>query len=408
MRVGSSPSTHLVLLHGSDVAVLDVAGVAAELLAALATAALASTGAGRGSSLGGLGGGRGGLGGGDEDGRGGRLGGGGSLSGSRGLGVASDGSLCGTGSGGSGGDSGSRGRLGRGGAGAGTTGRLGSTTGKGLGGAGNGRGALRNSGGTRNHLGARDGVGAELSVDVEEDTLIVGLVQLGTQGTLGLLSTGTSDLEVEALGVVLGTVLLATGVEGDDLVSENVEAGLDVLGDLDHPAVAVGDELVGGVLAGGGGAVDQTLLADLEELEGLLVDGLAAAGAAGGEVVEDGALVGLGPGVPLEEDAVTGGDTGVTLGVLGILVADDVGGSEGLGADEAVVGGSVGPTDDNRRVAAVGQGEDVVTGVGGAVDDNVVDVAVGSNANGTGEGREDGLLGEGRHCEELSVFGKLR
>lgn len=49
-----------------------------------------------------------------------------------------------------------------------------------------------------------------------------------------------SDLEVNALGVVLGAVLLSGGVQGDDLVAEHEGASGDVGGDGDLPGVVVG------------------------------------------------------------------------------------------------------------------------------------------------------------------------
>jgi hypothetical protein len=120
---------------------------------------------------------------------------------------------------------------------------------------------------------AGDGIAGRVAVDVELDALVVGLVQLSSKNTLGLLSAGTFDLEVEALRVVLGTILLETTMESNDLVTEDIGTGLDVLRDLNEPAVVVGNELVRAVGTGVTG-LDETNLVDLEELEGLLVDGL--------------------------------------------------------------------------------------------------------------------------------------
>jgi len=184
---------------------------------------------------------------------------------------------------------------------------------------------------------AGDGIASRVAVDVELDALVVRLIQLSSKDTLGLLSTGTLDLEVEALRVVLGTVLLETTMESNDLVTEDIGTGLNVLRDLNEPAVVVGNELVGAVGTGVTG-IDETNLVDLEELEGLLIDGLTASRTARGQHVNDRSLVALGPVGPLDVDLVTGLDLGVTLGVLSTAVADDVCRAEGIRGYITVVG----------------------------------------------------------------------
>lgn len=73
-------------------------------------------------------------------------------------------------------------------------------------------------------------------------------------------------------------------MQGNDLVAEDIVARCNVLRNLNEPAVSIRDELVGSPDAWDCRAVDQTGTADLEELEGGLVDAFAAS-AAGGEVV---------------------------------------------------------------------------------------------------------------------------
>lgn len=104
-------------------------------------------------------------------------------------------------------------------------------------------------------------------------------------------------------------------MQGNDLVAQDVVAGGEALGDVDGPGVVVGDELVGGPLVGGG--VEDTRLVELEEAQGGLV-GLGAVALALREVVEDRAVVALGPGVPLEVKAAASGDLdgGLTGGGL--------------------------------------------------------------------------------------------
>jgi hypothetical protein len=87
-----------------------------------------------------------------------------------------------------------------------------------------------------------------------------------------------------------------------------------------------------------------TLLGNLEELEGVLVNAGALA-VARCKVIQNRALVRIGPGVPLEGDLATGRDSRVQLGVGGASVARDIGASKGVGGNESKVGSSVGPRD---------------------------------------------------------------
>lgn len=87
--------------------------------------------------------------------------------------------------------------------------------------------------------GSGDGVGGEVLVEVEEDTGVSGSVERGSGDTAGGGGSGASDLKVDALGVELGAVGLASGVQGEDLVTENVVARGKVRGDLDGPGVAL-------------------------------------------------------------------------------------------------------------------------------------------------------------------------
>ena len=67
-------------------------------------------------------------------------------------------------------------------------------------------GLLPLGGAGEGQLGAGDGVGVEGGVEVEVDALLVGRVQGSAQGALGLLGAAAGDLEVDALGIVLGAV----------------------------------------------------------------------------------------------------------------------------------------------------------------------------------------------------------
>lgn len=139
-------------------------------------------------------------------------------------------------------------------------------------------------------------------VDVKLDAGVGGSVELGANNTIGLLGTAAGNLNVDALGIVLGTVLLGSGVERNDFVAEDVLARGKVLGDSHGPGVVVGNQLVGSPLA-----VLVTSTLNLKPLEILLLDGLEVAGV-GSSVSENGANVGCGPGAPVEVDFATSGD----------------------------------------------------------------------------------------------------
>ena len=95
------------------------------------------------------------------------------------------------------------------------------------------------------------------------------------------------------------------------------------------------------------------------------------------------------PGVPLDGNAITGGDRGVAASCGGCLVADDVAVSEGVRLDEAVVriGGS--PAYNSGRVGHIGEGGRVISLVRDTIDDNVANVSMGGNTGGTGQSRDE-------------------
>ena len=190
-------------------------------------------------------------------------------------------------------------------------------------------------------------------MSVEEDTVVLGSVESRSESSLGAGSSGTGDLDVDALGVVLGAVLLAGRVETDDLVAQDVVAVGDGLGDGGRPAVVVADQVVGGPLSGRAAAIDEALGVDLEELQRSRVDGGALA-VAGGKVRDDGAVVALRPFSPLELNvraSLNGGSQGAGLAVL---VADDVLRRVAGAVDETEVGGAGGPANGVRGIVGVG------------------------------------------------------
>jgi hypothetical protein len=167
-------------------------------------------------------------------------------------------------------------------------------------------------------------------VRVEENTGLRVSVELGSQSTLGVVSTRASDVDVEALGVVLSTILGTSAVKGDDLVTEDVASSGKSLGDSAGPGVVVLDKI-----GCSPGAIESSSI-DLNPLEGGRVR-LGALSRALGDVSQDRTDVRLGPVGPLELNGATSLDGERPGSRCGLLVAGNVGGTEVTGGDEAVV-----------------------------------------------------------------------
>jgi hypothetical protein len=231
--------------------------------------------------------------------------------------------------------------------------------------------------------GSGNAVAGEGGVEVEENAGVAGAVEGGGGRTAGARAAAAGDLNVNTLRVELRAIGVVGRVEGDDLVTENVLAGGNGRGDGDGPRVSVGDEVVGSP-SSRVGARDEALLGNLGKAQG------ASVGVEGGEVVDDGALVGVWPGVPSQRHALAGGNLDKVGGGAGALVAGNVGRLSSVGLDESVVQVVGSPAD---RVAGNVAGDSA--GVGDAVGDDLGDVAVAVNRrDGSQEAEEDGL---GKH-----------
>jgi len=117
-------------------------------------------------------------------------------------------------------------------------------------------------------------------------------------------------------------------VEGDDLVAQHVVASLYRGRDGDGPGASRRAQLVGSpdaCLAAARAVGDLAELRDLEPLELQFVRRRAIP-VAGGQVGQDGPVVGVRPGRPVQVDGATRGDRGsVFFGVGGVDGAVDVG-----------------------------------------------------------------------------------
>jgi hypothetical protein len=184
-----------------------------------------------------------------------------------------------------------------------------------------GRGRRSAAGASAEHRRTRDVVLDSCGVRVEDDTILVDLVQGGTNHTFRLGFSGAGDLDVQALGVALGAVGGTSGVQSNDLVAEDVFARSEVGGDGDRPGVVLLDHLDGSPLA-----IGETICLNLGPLEVLLLNRRNVA-CVGSNVGDDGSNVGLWPVTPVELDSATCSDLGQgVVGALGasLLVADDV------------------------------------------------------------------------------------
>jgi hypothetical protein len=133
-------------------------------------------------------------------------------------------------------------------------------------------------------------------------------------------------LQVEALGIVLGTILSSSAVKRNELVSHDIVARSNGRWDLDHPAVVVGNQLVIAPSARYCCVVDKAHSINLEKLESCLIHSFAGITTVG-EVGNHRTVMRVGPGSPLKTDLVSSSHHGVSLGVGGIEMANNVVGS---------------------------------------------------------------------------------
>jgi len=156
---------------------------------------------------------------------------------------------------------------------------------------------------------------------------VILVVEGGSHHAGGVCTSAASDLDIGTLRIELSGANVVGRVEGEDLVAQDVVAGRDRGGDGDGPGAPRRAQLVGSPDARGTVARavgDLAQLRDLEPLELLLVRRGAFA-VAGGQVGEDGPVVGVRPGRPVQADVAASGDRGsVNLGVGGVDRADDV------------------------------------------------------------------------------------
>lgn len=199
-------------------------------------------------------------------------------------------------------------------------------------------------------------------VDVDQDTGIGWGVEFFTSGASGTGGTATSDLQVDALRVVLGTVCVSGRVKSNDFMAQNIVSRCDGVRDCYSPAVVGGDKLVGSPCAWDGGVVDQTTLINLDEVQRGLIHGRTVAIAVG-EIGDNRTVMAIGPCGPLELDSASCSNRGRNRSRCGILVADNVWVGILSGIDESQVCCSSCPPNDSWWVGLVGELIHNVSGV---------------------------------------------
>lgn len=153
-------------------------------------------------------------------------------------------------------------------------------------------------------------------------------------------------------------------------MTEDVVSWGQTNGNLDGMGEAVSQKLFGGPTAWIGSG-DETRLGNLGELEGLLVNGGEITGR-GGDVVDNGAVVGIGPCVPYKGHGAASSNSGGASNGGSAFVTDNVGGVHIGREDEAIV--LIGSLPAN----GIGRGARRDTaGVLGAISDDSGDVSVG-------------------------------
>jgi hypothetical protein len=217
-------------------------------------------------------------------------------------------------------------------------------------------------------------------VHVPHDALLTRSVERRAEHAIRCSGPASSDVNVEAEGVVLGAADGFGAVKGNGLMSEDVAASGEGLRHLDGPGVVVCDHVDGSPFV-----VCKAGLFNLGPLERGLVGGGAGVAVALGDVGNHGTDMAIGPLGPLEVEGSAGLDGGSGCGRFGINVADDVGAVDRgpVTAYVAVVEALGGPPDD-----ILGDGSGVV-----------VVVLPAGEVFPIGENTADGAVGKGSACK---------
>lgn len=234
---------------------------------------------------------------------------------------------------------------------------------------------------TRHQCRTGDLIGQRCRVEVEENTRIVGLVKLSTLDAIWSQVSVTSDFEVEALRVVLRSVRLARAVKSNNLVAKDIVARSQCFWNLKSPREAGSNEDIGCPLAAVHRHINKTFLTNLEELKIILVNSLTVSRTSR-KIINHRPFVRLRPSVPLQSDLVTCCNSYMTLARPSCPVADDIGVSEGIGLNIAVISGTIGPTDDRRMIGVPAHLRGRVTAKSNAVCYEPVHMAVSGDSRG--------------------------
>lgn len=184
----------------------------------------------------------------------------------------------------------------------------------------------------RLHSRTRDSVAVEVVVDINQHTRISPLVESRRARATGNLRPGSTNQQVHALRVILRPIVAPTRMQRNNLMPQHISPRLQTRRNRHRPRIVRGNQIVRSPSPRRGSALEADLV-DFGEFERGFVGGGAVVVGAGGQVVEDGALVAGRPGVPEELHGLAGDDGDVRFAGLARFVADDVGGLVAVGGD---------------------------------------------------------------------------
>jgi hypothetical protein len=182
------------------------------------------------------------------------------------------------------------------------------------------------------HRRPRNSITVQVVVDVNQHTRISPLIESSRASTTRSLRPTPTNHQINTLRVVLRPIVAPGSMQRHNLMPQHISTSLETRRNRHSPRVVVGDKVIRSPGARRRTALQADLI-DFGEFERDLVDGRAVVVRAGGEVVENGALMSRRPGVPKELHGLAGDDGNVGFAGFARFVADYVAGLVAIGRD---------------------------------------------------------------------------